>query len=216
MKRLILYDLDGTLVDTREDIARAVNHMRAEMGESPLPQKQIEGCVGTGLHALIRSCLGSDDERRIQKASKIYRDFYAAHMLDASRLYPGAEEALRYFSPRPQAVLTNKPDPFSREILEALGVAHYFFEIVAGDSGYSKKPDPAAVFALMEKSGANPGEVLFVGDSLVDLETGRRAGIRTVLLTHGFTGADQLKSSRPDALAGDFYELIALAKKEGW
>ncbi len=134
MKRLIIYDLDGTLADTREDIARAANYMRRQMGKTPLSVEQISRFVGRGVHALIQGCLETDDERAVEKGIKVYRTYYGEHMLDSTRLYPGAVETLEYFKDRFQAVITNKPNPFSFELLKALGTADYFFEIIPGNS----------------------------------------------------------------------------------
>ena len=216
MKRIIFYDLDGTLVDTREDIARAANHMRQQMGLTALQTSEVSHFVGRGIHHLIQSCLETGDAKQIEKGFKIYRDHYAKHMLDHSRLYPGAKEVLEFFKKRKQAVVTNKPNPFSREMLEALGVAHYFIEIISGNSDYPKKPDPAAILSIMKKENIGCEAALFVGDSLIDIETGRNAGITTAIITHGFGAQNELQSARPDALARDFKEFLDLAKKEGW
>ena len=215
-KKLVVYDLDGTLVDTAEDITRAANHMIKEMGRRALSREAVSRFVGKGLHHLIKSCLGTENPKEIERGAKIYRAYYAAHMMDHSRLYPGVRECLDYFSGRSQAVVTNKPNPFSRELLEALGVAGYFMEIVAGDSGYSKKPSPEAFFSLMKKAGAGAGETLFIGDSPVDIETGRNAGVVTWVVSHGFSSAEELKCHTPDALFNNFHDLIRWAGKKGW
>ena len=215
-KRLIIYDLDGTLADTREDIALAVNHMLREMKCPALAQDRIAGYVGHGLHHLVKSCLKTEDPKQIEKGSKIYRRYYGEHMLDHTRLYPGAREVLDYFKERIQAVITNKPSPFSKDMLHALGVADYFSEIVGGDDGLPKKPNPAAMLAIMKRDEIPPAETLFIGDSRIDIETGRNAGVATVVVTHGFAGEDELKSAKPDGLFKDFRELLAAAKKEGW
>ena len=100
MKSLIIYDLDGTLVDTREDIARAANHMLEQMGHPAISVEEVSRHVGRGLQSLIRGCLKSEDPKAVEKGSKIYRDHYARHMLDSSRLYPGTREVLDYFKER--------------------------------------------------------------------------------------------------------------------
>ncbi len=216
MKRLIIYDLDGTLVDTREDIARAANHMLAALKAPPLDQLTIERFVGRGLHHLIKSCLKTEDAKQIEKGSKVYRDYYAKHMLDHTVLYPGAREALEYFKGRLQAVITNKPNPYSRQILEALGVAHYFVEIVAGDTDYPKKPDPTAVLSIMKREKVEADETLFVGDSLIDIETGRNAGIETVVISHGFEAEETLQSENSAGVVSGFHELLTFANQKGW
>ena len=214
--RLVVYDLDGTLVDSREDIARAVNHMLQSLGSPELPRAVIERFVGHGLHHLVRHCLGTEDPRRIEKGAKIYRDYYGKHMLDNTRLYPGVFEVLVYFKSRKQAVITNKPNPYAREILVALGAGDFFSDIVAGDSDFPKKPDPAALLSIMQREKMNPAETLFVGDSAIDVETGRRAGGHVVVVTHGFTAEKDLRAARPDAVVPDFGGFLKLAQSKGW
>ena len=215
-KRLVVYDLDGTLVDTREDIAASANHLRRRMGLKPLPDQLICGYVGLGLKKLVENVLGTEEEHRLEEGMRIYRAFYAEHMLDNTVLYPGAREVLEHFRPRVQAVITNKPNPYSRQILEALGVAGYFVEIVAGDSGYAKKPDPASLRAILERERVAPEEALFVGDSPVDVATGLSAGVMTVAVTHGFSERKELEESGPAALVADLREFLERARREAW
>jgi len=214
--KLIVYDLDGTLVDTRRDIAEAANEMRARMGLPPMPEKEICGYVGLGLQRLVEGCLNTTDPAKVEEGTRIYRAFYTEHLLDHTALYPGVTEVLEHFRFRRQAVITNKPDPYSRRILEALGVAGYFTEIVAGNSGYPKKPDPASLLDLMQKEEAAPAGTLFVGDSPVDVETGAKAGVPTVALSQGFAEREELERARPDYLVAGFPELLALAKEKDW
>ena len=178
--------------------------------------KEVGRFVGRGVHALIGGCLGTDDPKVIEKGIKIYRDYYGKHMLDSSCLYPGALEILEYFKDRKQAVITNKPNPFSAELLAALGTAEYFFEIIPGNSEHPKKPDPGAIFHLMKRQNAGPAETLFIGDSLVDMETGRNAGVETVVLTHGFGTPAELQSLPTAGVFHDFHELLQEAKKRKW
>ena len=211
-----MYDLDGTLVDTRRDIAEAANHMRSRMGLPPMPEKEICGYVGLGLQSLVEGCLGTADPAKAEEGTRVYRAYYSEHLLDHTVLYPGAREVLEHFRPRRQAVITNKPDPYSRRILEALGVDGYFFEIVAGNSGYPKKPDPESLLALMRGEGAAASGTLFVGDSPVDVETGAKAGVLTVAVSQGFTERDELERSGPDHLIEGFQELLDLAREKAW
>lgn len=212
--KLIIYDLDGTLVDTLQDIAQAANHMLAQLGLPPRREEEIRRYIGSGLHELVRRCLQTDDSRRIEQGATLYRAFYAQHLLDYSRLYPGAQTVLESFKARRQAVITNKPNPYSRQILEALGVASYFFKLIAGDEEFPKKPDPASVQALMRAADAQPSETVLVGDSLIDIETGRQAGIVTVGIEHGFAENGELSSA--DLLVKNFSGLLEAAKQHRW
>lgn len=216
LPKLLFYDLDGTLVDTREDIARAANHMLSQMGSPELTHDEIASFVGRGVYQLISGCLKSDDPKRVEKGTKIYRDYYSKHMLDHSRLFPGALEMLEQFKDRKQVVLTNKPNPFSRDILKALGVAGYFEDIIAGDSVYPKKPAPDAVFAMNEKFGIAKENGLFIGDSLVDIETARNAGIRIAVITHGFSSREELQSAAPDLVTENFTQLVKEIIQRKW
>ena len=216
MKQLIIYDLDGTLVDTLEDITQAANHMLRQLQAPRLSSHEIRRFIGSGVQELVRRCLKTDDPQRIEQGIMMYRTYYALHMLDSSALYPGAQEVLDYFRPRHQAVITNKPNPYSRQILTALGVANYFLEIVAGDSMYPRKPDPTATLAIMKCQGIRPEDTLLVGDSPIDIETGRNAGVMTVGIIHGFSEREELASATPDTIVANFEELLHHAKQYGW
>lgn len=216
MKKLILYDLDGTLADTRRDIINGVRHALKTLNGPELTDDEIKDCVGTGLHALIKKVFRTEDEKLADRGSKLYREHYKQHMLDHTHLYSGAREFLEYFKDRKQAVITNKPNPFSSQILEALGVAHYFIAILAGDNGLPFKPDPAAIHHLMEETNATKEEVIFVGDSAIDIQAARNAGVEVVTLSHGFASETALQEAKPDYLVRDFSQLSTLAKQKGW
>jgi phosphoglycolate phosphatase len=216
MKKLILYDLDGTLADTRRDIIVSVRHALTMLQGPELTDEEIKDCVGTGLHALIKQVFRTEDEKLADRGSKLYREHYKKHMLDHTQLYEGARECLEYFKDRKQAVITNKPNPFSSQILAALGVADYFIAILAGDNGLPFKPDPAAIHHLMEATNAAEAEVLFIGDSPVDIEAARNAGVEVVTLSHGFASEATLREAKPDHIVRDFSELLCLAREKRW
>ena len=215
-KRLIIYELDGTLVDSLEDLVAAVNVMLGEMGASPLSAREIRRHVGWGLHELVRRCLCTDEARRIERGMTRFRAYYGRHLLDHTQLYPGARDVLDHFRARRQGIVTNKPNPFCRDVLEGLGVSGYFSEVIAGDSGHPKKPDPAGVRALLKSARVDPSESLLVGDSPIDVETGRRARVFTIGVLNGFADEQELQAAAPDAVAHDLGELLAMAKARGW
>lgn len=212
-KRLIIYDLDGTLVDTRRDIVDGANHMRVSLGMYPIVDERIWGCVGKGLFHFVQHCLETEDAKRIRAGAKIYRQYYAKHMLDKSDLYPGAREFLELFRGERQAVITNKPNPYTTTMLRELFVSRYFFKIVAGDTEFPHKPDPASTLALIKEAKVHPAETLWVGDSEVDIETARAAGVHVIVLCHGFVNKEKLKAAKPDALFKDFRALVIETKK---
>lgn len=216
-KQLIIYDLDGTLVDTGEDIAEAVGYMLRQMDGAALSRAEVRRTVGGGLHDLVRRCLNTDDPARVQRGTELFGQFYGQHLCDHSALYPSVIETLDYFHPRArQAIVTNKPSPFAEQLMDRLGVGHYFAEIIAGGSAYPKKPDPEAVQAVMARGQATAEDTLLLGDSPIDIETGRRAGVLTVMVKQGFADDQELEAAKPDLLVEDVSAFLALAKARGW
>jgi phosphoglycolate phosphatase len=215
-KRLIIYDLDGTLVDTGDDIVQSVNSMMQQLGRTPLNRGDIIPCIGGGLRPLVVSCLKTDDPRLVEQGMKLYRAHYTDHLLYRTVLYPSARRLLERFKDRHQAMVTNKPNPFTATILNGLGIAHFFVDVITGDSGYPRKPDPTAIHLLMEKTQVTGQETVFVGDSAIDVETGHHAGVFTVAVTHGFGDPASLSFAQPHLLVPDLNGLIAVANREGW
>ncbi len=212
--RLLIFDLDGTLVDSKRDLALSVNAMRECMGLGPLAEDAIASYIGHGVTVLVRRALGEDaSEERVQTAQAMFLEYYREHMLDHTRIYPGVRETLEELRDRRLAVLTNKPVRFSREMLERLGLASLFTFIYGGNSFPLKKPDPVGVQALLRDLGVSTRETLIVGDSETDVLTGRNAGIWTCGVTYGF-GFETLENTPPDLLLGDLRDLPLLL--DGW
>lgn len=187
MPRAVLFDLDGTLVDSRADLALGVNLTREEMGLAPLEPAQVAGFVGDGVRRLLTRALPECPER-LEEALAINGRHYGAHLLDTTRLYPGAAKALDALLDRGYrlCVVTNKPREFTLPILEGLGVADRFTAIVAGGDCPALKPDPRPLAqALLAASCALEGSWM-AGDHYADLEAGRRAGLRRCLCRYGF------------------------------
>lgn len=197
--RLAVFDLDGTLIDSRRDLATSVNAMLEEMGRPALPEKVVSEYVGDGAGMLVRRVLGDPaDEELVEEGLERFLVCYRAHMLDHTYVYDGvfaALDALRHPSaqgPRAEgpgmpgdgerklAILTNKPVNPARKICEALGLSRYFFQIYGGNSFATKKPDPEGLRALMREAGVAPEETLMVGDSVVDVLVARNAGARVI------------------------------------
>lgn len=211
VKRLLIYDLDGTLVDTSRDLTQSANHLRSQFGLPPLATAAVVQLVGRGMDRLVAGCLNTDEPDAIARGIDIYRAHYAQHLLDHSRLYPSAETLLQRFHDRIQSVITNKPEGLSCAILTGLGIADYFADIIGGDSGYPKKPDPASLQAVLAKHRVPPQEAVFIGDSDVDVRTGRQIGVETVLVDHGFADEEQRRASQADVRVKNFDELLKLA-----
>ncbi len=212
--RAILFDLDGTLIDSGLDIAGSVNHVRRKLGYPALPEPVVAGYIGVGVQVLIERSLPEDPERH-EEAVSLFRAHYFEHCLDRTALYPGVAEALREIrresAERRLAVVTNKPVRPARRILEALGIAPLLDLTVGGDSGFGKKPDPAPLrAALASLGGVDPGLALMVGDGPNDIEAGRRAGTRTCAVTYGIGQADALLALEPDHVLDRVEDLRAL------
>ncbi len=208
--RLLVFDLDGTLVDSKQDLALSVNAMRMEMGLDPLPLDLIASYVGHGVTLLVRRSLGSlATKENVEKGLAFFLDYYREHMLDNTLPYPGVAEALEKLAGHKMAVLTNKPVNFSREMLTRLGFASSFAYIYGGNSFPQKKPDPMGMHKLMEDLQIPARETLMVGDSDTDILTGRNAGVWTCGVTYGF-GAHTLEKVPPDLLIDDMRELPPL------
>jgi phosphoglycolate phosphatase len=228
--RLIVFDLDGTLIDSRQDLCNSVNATLTNFGLRPLPDDIIAGFIGDGAAMLIRRALAVPGELPDGSAARLddffaeafafFLDYYREHKLDYTTVYPGVLDSLEELktlpdgSLRPMAVLTNKPVRPARAICEGLGLAPYFFQIYGGDSLPAKKPDPLGLTKLMEQAGAKPETTLMIGDSDVDIRTARNAGAWVLGCTFGLL-PESLEQVEPDALVGHPSDwLLALGKTQ--
>lgn len=210
---LLIFDLDGTLIDSRLDLIHSVNAMLREMGRPELPGEVIANYVGDGAPMLVRRALGDpDDETSVRRALEFFLAYYREHKLDHTHLYPGIPEALGSIrgsgngQPRRMAVLSNKPVNPSRAIVEALDINQFFAQVYGGNSFPTKKPDPLGVRTLLEELGSSPRETVMVGDSSNDVLTGRNGGLWTVGVTYGFA-PHSLELTPPDVLVDSAGEL---------
>lgn len=189
--RLVIFDLDGTLIDSRLDLINSVNAMLRHVNHPELPGEVVASYVGDGAPMLVRRALGDpEDENFFRGALEYFLSYYREHKLDHTVVYEGIPEALQRIQAngvaRKLAVLSNKPVNPSRAILEALGLAPFFVQVYGGNSFATKKPDPLGVRTLLEETGTSPESAMIVGDSSVDVLTGRNAGIATCGVTYGF------------------------------
>jgi phosphoglycolate phosphatase len=187
LHRLIAFDLDGTLIDSRRDLADSVNQLIEELGGQPLTEEQIGGMVGEGAALLVRRALRAAGRDERTHALARFLEIYDRRLLTHTCLYDGiadvVQRARRWAC---LVVLTNKPTAPSERILTALGLRDAFAEVVGGDGAFPRKPDPAALLATMAAANVSPHGTLLVGDSAIDLETARRAGVRCCLVSYGF------------------------------
>ena len=210
-KRLVIFDLDGTLVDSKDDLVDSVNATRCWMGLETLPPDLVASYVGDGAPVLIRRAMGHDATRnQLEEALAYFLGYYREHMLDKTRAYPGVSVALDDLRSRdiPMAILTNKPVRFSRDLVAGLGLGDYFFQIYGGNSFEEKKPHPIGVETLIAEAAANRESTWMVGDSATDILTARNAGVWAVGVTYGIK-PDSLKTTPPDVVLDNLADLPA-------
>jgi phosphoglycolate phosphatase len=208
--QLLIFDLDGTLVDSEMDLALSVNAVRLQMGLTALPLKTIASYVGQGVTTLIEKSLGKPaSSEDVHNGVNLFLAYYRMHMLDNTRAYPGVRESLDELKGRKMAVLTNKPVVFSRDLLAGLRLAEYFSFIYGGNSFDRKKPDPVGVFKLMEDTGFSRQQTMIVGDSDVDVQTARNAGVLACGVSYGI-GSQTLDAAAPDLMVSDLRDLVPL------
>jgi phosphoglycolate phosphatase len=185
--RALIFDLDGTLIDSKLDLVHSVNATLRELKRPKLPEEIISSYIGNGAPLLVAKSLGPGvPPAELDRALKFFLTYYEAHKMDNTCAYPGVAEALEHLSAMPMAVLTNKPERISVRILEALGLAKYFRAIYGGNTFSTKKPDPLGVNTILREFSARPNEGLLIGDSEVDVQTARNAGILSAIVNYGF------------------------------
>jgi phosphoglycolate phosphatase len=211
--KLLVFDLDGTLADTRRDLARSVNHALGSLGKSPLPLETVVGFVGDGARNLLLRSLAAADAAGdagavdIDAAVAVFLDHYRTHCLGETALYPGVPASLEKLPGYRKAVLTNKPEAPARAILAGLGLAPHFGQVFGGDNPYGQKPDPAALRQIMRAEGVSPEETLLIGDGTQDLEAARRAGCRFLAFLGGMGSVSAMLAGNPEATFTDMRHL---------
>jgi len=192
--RALVFDLDGTLIDSKKDLVLSVNATLRAVGREELPTELVASYVGSGAPVLIARALGgSPDSGELQPALKYFLEYYEEHKLDYTRAYAGVREALEQLNGTPMAVLTNKPVNISVRILEGLGLAEFFRVIYGGNSFATKKPDPLGANTVLGDLKIAASEAAMVGDSEVDVQTARNAGMISAIVNFGFGMHDREK-----------------------
>jgi phosphoglycolate phosphatase len=187
LHRLIAFDLDGTLIDSRRDLADSANALVVELGGLPLPEDAVARMVGEGASLLVRRALSAAGLEEPEDSVARFLDFYSQRLLNHTRLYPGIAELVREAREHARVVvLTNKPKQPTTQILEGLGLLDLFDEVVGGDGPLPRKPDPAALVALMDSAGADRRTTLMVGDSPIDYLTAVNANVQCCIVAFGF------------------------------
>ncbi len=211
MKELLIFDLDGTLIDSKRDLADSVNAMRVYLNEPPLADETVYSYVGNGAPVLVRRALPGRDEEEVARGLGFFLEYYRDHMLDATTLYPGVREALDQLlaADVKMAVLTNKPVRFSEHLIKGLGLDGHFFRIYGGNSFEEKKPHPKGIELLMQESGMGRDQTIMVGDSAVDILTARNAQVKACGVSWGFQ-PETFAAAPPDFVIDDMSELVGM------
>ena len=204
---LVIFDLDGTLIDSQYDLALAVNHIRAAYGLPGISVDTVRAYIGNGIKSLVEKMITVEAGRGIENTISEFRAFYGEHLLDNTRLYPGVLEVLESLSAVKKAVLTNKPEAFTKEIIKGLRIDKYFESVSGGDSGRKKKPDPEPILEILTRFGISKNGCIMVGDGKNDILAARAAGIKCVAAQYGYTGKTELNAFGPDYTIKSIAEL---------
>jgi phosphoglycolate phosphatase len=211
---LMLFDLDGTLIDSKADLARSINLMLEEMGRPRLAEDTIAGFVGDGVRVLVYRSLTAThpehkppDEFLHADGIALMHKHYAEQMFVSTSLYPHVPETLRHFRDKPKAVVTSKEVRFTEMILDRFGIRDDIACIIGGDTVAARKPDPQPLREAISRLGGLPAETVMVGDSENDINAGKRMGTRTCAVTYGFRTAEHMRRTLPDVMIDSFDKL---------
>lgn len=207
---LMVFDLDGTLIDSGGDIITSVNHTLKTLDIPTKEPDEIIGFVGDGVHKMIERSLGKDFQHLFSDAIDIFSTYYDKHMLDTTTLHKSAIEVLEHFSGKQKIIITNKRKYFTVKMTDALRISIYFNEIIGADSTDYKKPDPRLLFPLLVKYGAGCDHTVVIGDGINDIMLAKNAGVLSCALMNGLTCKDVLLALNPDFACEGLFELISI------
>lgn len=206
---LLIFDLDGTLIESKWDIATAVNLTLKDLRLPERPQEEIFGFVGDGIKRLLRLAVGEENQSRYEDALRVFRGHYLAHCLDRTRFYPGIDRVLTHFARTHKAVATNKSLEYTTRILDGLG-AHHFAYVVGGDNGYGLKPEPGMFHKILDALKVSRDRAVLIGDSTNDITGGHNAGIKVCAVGYGMGNREKMAACNPDWFIEKPEDLIGL------
>jgi len=207
---LMVFDFDGTLVNSGGDIVASVNYTLKNLGIPMMEPEAIIGFVGDGVQKLIERSLGHDFQDQFDEVMKIFTAYYAEHMLDTTTSYPGVLDILQHFHDKKKVIITNKRYRFTRAIAEALNIEKYFDDIIGADSTPYRKPDPRLLSPLLERFGAGCERTVVIGDGVNDILLARTTGVLSCAFLNGLGRSDVLLAQRPDFVCENLSELRSL------
>ncbi len=203
----VIFDLDGTLIDSRVDIADALNLIMEGFGYGPFSLEEVVSFIGGGVRDLIRKAMGAQRQELEDKAYDAFLAHYACHLLDKTVLYPSVKDLLESLNGKKKAVITNKPEDLSLRVLDGLNIRSHFSLVLGGDSLKLKKPFPEPLLKAMTEVNAKSDRTIMVGDSPIDIEAGKRAGVTTCGVTYGYSSREDLKKAGADIVVDNLVDL---------
>ncbi|MCZ6801798.1 MAG: HAD-IA family hydrolase [Nitrospirae bacterium] len=195
---LLIFDFDGTLIDSKYDIATSVNLTLEDLGLPPRTHEEIFGFVGDGVKRLLQLSVGEHNVARYEEALKVFRQHYLAHCLDTTRFYPGIQEVFDYYEKKVKAIATNKSLEYTMRIVEGLGVRELFAAIESPQDGSELKPDPGMVIRILESLQVQPERAVLVGDSTNDVRAAKAAGVKSCAVGYGYGNRQKVAALEPD------------------
>ncbi|MDD3923143.1 MAG: HAD-IA family hydrolase [Endomicrobiaceae bacterium] len=209
---LVIFDLDGTLVDSQQDLTSAVNFTRKYYGLKPLEVATVASYLGSGIPALVRSVLPNVDEKDIPNATVMFKEFYSKHLIDTTKTYSGVSEMLSSLKDVRKAILSNKSEKFSKDIIEKLGLKDFFDSIYGGDSFDEKKPSPRPIYEIMESLSVKKENTIMVGDGANDIIAGKTADIKTIAVLYGYSPKEKVEKLQPDFIAATPKDVVNIIR----
>lgn len=207
---MLLFDLDGTVIDSKVDIATAVNRTLSDLGLPTRSQEEIFSFVGDGVKRLLRLSVGEDNLGLYERALAVFRQHYLAHCLDTTRLYPGMQEVLRHFQAKPKAIVTNKSREYTLRILEGLGIREMFVSVESPEDGTELKPDPGMLLRVLAAGGVRASRAVMIGDSTNDIRAAKAANMQSCAVTYGYGNQAKIAMLSPDCYCAQPIDLILL------
>jgi phosphoglycolate phosphatase len=207
---LLVFDLDGTLIDSKKDIAEAVNWALIQIGRRPLSEELIETYVGTGVQPLIQKTLADEGPDVVSQVIENFKSYYAAHLDVFTRPFPQIIDVLEFYSDTPKVILTNKTNEFVGPLLKSLNLSKYFKKFYGRNSFPTQKPDPGPLQSISNEFGVKPKKIIMIGDTDADILAGKGAGTRTCAVFFGYGRQEELVKLQPDLIASKPSELIGL------
>jgi HAD superfamily hydrolase (TIGR01549 family) len=208
----IFFDVDGTLVDSRKDIVKAMNYTLAQLGVPEKPAEEIVSYVGTGVRDLVTKSLGKANGHLTEKGIDIFSRYYIAHSADESILYPHVKEVLEYFKAKRKFIVTNRYSQFADATLKGLGIRKYFEKIFGGDDENCLKPSACVLDKAIAMLKIDKDKAFIVGDMAIDINTGKNSGIKTCWVTYGLGKGQEVLPLKPDFIINDMIELKGIIK----